>query len=222
MVSLARPRSAAAEPAEAPSRDGGFCVRGVPPRLTLRGGAAATKGAPAKQAKTKAQAAQALGRLEKGAPVEYLSLVKVKGDGKCLFRSLVLGLAAVKGLTLSSSQEEKEADALRTAVAEVMCGAAERREAFPEALIAIKDEFRQIQEYCKRLQSPTFWGGEAELLVLSTLLRQPITVYLSPAKVLGYKPLVTYGQRFEKLKSGAVRPSVKLLYSNGNHYDLLL
>ena len=30
--------------------------------------------------------------------------------------------------------------------------------------------------YCKRILSPTFWGGEPELLVLATILRRPIMV----------------------------------------------
>lgn len=31
--------------------------------------------------------------------------------------------------------------------------------------------------YCRRLQNPSFWGGEPELLVLSKMLRVPIYVY---------------------------------------------
>ena len=33
--------------------------------------------------------------------------------------------------------------------------------------------------YCRRILSPTFWGGEPELLVLSQMLHVPIKVYIS-------------------------------------------
>ena len=33
--------------------------------------------------------------------------------------------------------------------------------------------------YCARLQAPSFWGGEVEILVLSRMLRAPIYVYRS-------------------------------------------
>jgi len=132
------------------------------------------------------------------------------GDGKCLFRSLVLGLASSKGVTLSARAEELEADQLRAAVADAMCRTVTRREDFPEAVIAIKDEFKSFNEYCKRLQSPTFWGGSAELLVLTALLRTPVTVYLQPSNVLGYRPLITFGQQFELTKTGKVRKPIKL------------
>ncbi len=108
-------------------------------------------------------------------------------------------------------------DLLRTAVAEAICPSPERRAGFPEAVVAIKSEMT-IDAYCKRIQSPSFWGGESELLVLSTMLKQPIRVYLPAAGGgLGYRPLVTYGSQFEVVKStGKKRAPVKLLYSNGN------
>lgn len=40
------------------------------------------------------------------------------------------------------------------------------------------------RSYCRRILSPTFWGGEPELLVLSQMLRVPILVYI-PAKEAG-------------------------------------
>jgi len=107
-------------------------------------------------------------------------------------------------------------------VAEAICPSPERRAGFPDAVMAIKSEMT-IDTYCKRVQSPGFWGGESELLVLSMMLRQPICVYLpAPKGKLGFRPFVTYGEKFAKAKSGAQRKVVKLLYSNGNHYDLLL
>ena len=204
-------------------RGGGESPATPTPRLALHDRQAAAAPGPLFQFAKASGAAQPLGRLESGAGVEYLSCVKVKPDGRCLFRSLVLGLAANKGTVLSSQQEEKEADLLRGACAEALCPSLESRAKYPEAVLSIKAEMT-IQEYCKRVTLPNFWGGESELLVLTQLLRQPVTIYL-PAdggRSLGYTPLVSYGTQFATTKSGQPRKKVKLLYSNGNHYDLLL
>jgi hypothetical protein len=36
----------------------------------------------------------------------------------------------------------------------------------------------RLVRYCKRLQNPKFWGGEAELLVLAKMLKAAIKVYI--------------------------------------------
>ena len=36
-----------------------------------------------------------------------------------------------------------------------------------------------VPRYCARLQQPSFWGGEVEILVLSRMLKVPIYVYKS-------------------------------------------
>ena len=36
-----------------------------------------------------------------------------------------------------------------------------------------------VCRYCSRLQAPSFWGGEVEILVLSRMLHAPIYVYRS-------------------------------------------
>lgn len=69
--------------------------------------------------------------------------------------------------------EEQEADQLRLAVAESMCRSAEKRKEFQDAATAISFEM-PIETYCKRILSPSFWGGEPELLVLAQILRRPI------------------------------------------------
>ena len=121
-------------------------------------------------------------------------------------------------MTLSSTQEEREADLLLGACREALCTTMAMRDRYPEAVMNIKTEMK-MDEYCRRIQHPGFWGGEAELLILVTMLKTPVTVYLPrdggpyPA---GFVPLVTYGKQFEKTKSGKTRKPVKLLYSNGN------
>ena len=77
-----------------------------------------------------------------------------------------------------------------------------------------------------------------ELLVLSRLLRVPIYVYQSAEEAdpeggeWGFAPIVKYGAAYEGRKeeegeggSAAVQPGrkpVHLLYTGGNHYDLLM
>ena len=129
-----------------------------------------------------------------------------------------LGLAALKSVTLSSAQEEREADLLLAACREALCSSTAKRAQYPEAVMNIKTEMK-MEEYCRRIQHPGFWGGEAELLVLVTMLKTPVTVYLprdGGAYPSGFVPLVTYGKQFERTKAGKERKPVKLLYSNGN------
>ena len=40
-----------------------------------------------------------------------------------------------------------------------------------------------LSRYCARVVRPTFWGGEAELLVLAKILGRPIVVYLPAGRV---------------------------------------
>ena len=43
------------------------------------------------------------------------------GDGRCMFRALVIGLALSKGKFVNKRSEESEADTLRVAAAEALC-----------------------------------------------------------------------------------------------------
>ena len=36
-----------------------------------------------------------------------------------------------------------------------------------------------LSRYCTRLESPSFWGGDVEILILSKMLRMPIHVMQS-------------------------------------------
>lgn len=153
-----------------------------------------------------------------------LRVARIKGDGRCLFRALAQGLARNQGRFLGGAAEEQEADQLRLAVAEAICRSHKRRSEFGDAMIAIEAE-DSLPSYCRRVLQPTFWGGEAELLVLSQMLKVPIFVYLSNSGkgVHGFTPIQKYGEKYLKTgKDWKKRRAVRLLYSNGNHYDLLL
>lgn len=160
--------------------------------------------------------------------VENYSVQKVTGDGRCLFRALVKGMARNKGLSLSPRKERDDADELRMAVKEVICDDHNERVRYEEALIAITVE-ESLKRYCQRIQRSDFWGGESELLVLSKLCHQPIVVYIPEQEHNlrtwgdGFIPIAEYGSEFsKKSKKEKQRMPVRLLYSGNNHYDLLI
>ncbi|XP_020576594.1 OTU domain-containing protein At3g57810 isoform X2 [Phalaenopsis equestris] len=140
---------------------------------------------------------------------EHYSVHKVTGDGRCMFRALVKGMARNKGLKLDMNQETKDADELRMAVKEVMCDNGEERLQYEEALVAITVE-ESLKRYCQRIGHSDFWGGESELLHPTASGRN------------GFIPIAEYGSEFKKPEKGKRRMVVKLLYSSNNHYDLLV
>ncbi|KAK4582562.1 hypothetical protein RGQ29_025672 [Quercus rubra] len=160
--------------------------------------------------------------------IERYSVQKVTGDGRCLFRALVKGMAFNKSISLNPREERENADELRMAVKEVICENEEERRQYEEALIAITVD-ESLKRYCQRIGRPDFWGGESELLVLSKLCRQPIIVYIPEHEHTkggwssGFIPIAEYGVEFSKaLRKEKARKAVRLLYSGRNHYDLLV
>lgn len=158
---------------------------------------------------------------------EFYSVQKVTGDGRCMFRALVKGMARNKGLMLSPSQEREDADELRMAVKEIICDNGEERLQYEAAVVAITVE-ESLKRYCQRIGRSDFWGGESELLVLSKLCHQPIVVYIpghehtEATGSKGFISIAEYGSEFKKPKKGKPRKEVRLLYSSNNHYDLLI
>ncbi|KAI4303797.1 hypothetical protein MLD38_039390 [Melastoma candidum] len=159
--------------------------------------------------------------------VEQYSVQRVTGDGRCLFRALVKGMAFNKGIALNAREERQDADELRLAVKEVICDGDEERRQYEEALIAITVD-EPLKRYCQRIEHPDFWGGESELLVISKLCRQPIIVYIPEHEHKGggwgsgFIPIAEYGSEFRKGSRNRKKVSVRLLYSGRNHYDLLV
>ncbi|KAF8042260.1 hypothetical protein BT93_A0780 [Corymbia citriodora subsp. variegata] len=160
--------------------------------------------------------------------VEHCSVQKVTGDGRCMFRALVKGMAFNKGVALNPREEREDADELRMAVKEIICDSSEERRQYEEALVAITVD-ETLKRYCQRIQRPDFWGGESELLVISKFCKQPIIVYIPEHEHSrggwgsGFIPIAEYGLEFRKgSRKGKQREVVKLLYSGRNHYDLLV
>ena len=152
-------------------------------------------------------------------------LYKVKPDGKCMFRALAQGLARHKGDFLATDSEEIEADQLKLAVSDILCENPARRKDFQDATHNVEHGGTgdaSFAAYCRRIKTEGFWGGAAELSALSQLLKVPITVY-QPEPTAGYEPIVVYGQQWSIPKAGGkYRRMINLLYSSGNHYDLLV
>ncbi len=148
-------------------------------------------------------------------PGIQLKVIRIQGDGKCMFRAIAIGLARNQGRLLAGDIERREADNLRMAVAEALCRTDKRRKQFGQAVRALQQE-DSLKNYCKRLASPTFWGGEPEMMVpfrtrpriesspalcpdahfacfwlravcqvLSDMLKVPIFVYLSESEYGG-------------------------------------
>ncbi len=164
----------------------------------------------------------------KNAKAEQFRKMAIKGDGRCMFRALVLGLALAKGKHVGARSEETEADTLRVAAAEALCRSSKiADDRFADSVMNVTSEYGTIDEYCHLVRTPDFWGGNAELMVLSDVLTQPITVYRPEREVRGkgsgYVPMVFYGLEHKKRKEGAKpKPTINLVYSSGNHYDLLV
>ncbi|XP_027906545.1 uncharacterized protein LOC114166084 isoform X2 [Vigna unguiculata] len=132
--------------------------------------------------------------------LEHFSVQKVTGDGRCLFRALVKGMAYNKGTVLNQREERENADELRMAVKEAICENGGERNLYEEALIAITVD-EPLNRYCKRIVRPDFWGGESELLVLSKLCKQPIIVYIPEYELMG-SPTHLLTERIGHLKRG--------------------
>ncbi|KAL1210040.1 OVARIAN TUMOR DOMAIN-containing deubiquitinating enzyme 3 [Cardamine amara subsp. amara] len=175
-----------------------------------------------------AKIGSSLNRSPAAKKVEQYAVDRVKGDGRCLFRALVKGMAFNKGLTLNPRRERDDADELRMAVKEVICNDPKEREMYKEALVAITVD-ESLKRYCQRIGRHDFWGGESELLVLSKLCKQPIIVYIPEHEHgrggfgSGFIPIQEYGSEFRGGwgKGKTNKNVVRLLYSGRNHYDLL-
>lgn len=153
-----------------------------------------------------------------------LRVVRVQGDGRCMFRALAKGFARNAGFHLAGDEETLSADELRGAVSDALCHDTARRQHYSAAMPGVNSE-GGLSKYCQRLDSPKFWGGEVELLVLSKMVSTPIYIYrtaqeagLDAKQRQGFVTMVSYGEDYEKQG----RKPVRLLYRGGNHYDLLL
>ncbi|MCL7029772.1 hypothetical protein MKW94_003430 [Papaver nudicaule] len=132
----------------------------------------------------------------------------VRPDGRCLFRALVHGACSSSGWVVPDDCREGElADDLRARVLDELS----RRQ----------DEFDQwdlgdFDEYVKRMQNPTEWGGEPELLMASHVLQTPICVFIVECKSGDLINISNYGQEYAEDNK-----PIKVLFRDYGHYDVL-
>lgn len=103
------------------------------------------------------------------APTRW-QVLRIPGDGRCLFRSLAQGRALQRsGSLLGSRDETAEADALRHAVCRKL------REQRDMISPFIDGDF---DAYVDRMQHPSTWGGEPELAVAADCVQSQVDVYV--------------------------------------------
>ena len=104
-------------------------------------------------------------------PAGGFRVLRIAGDGRCLFRSVVQAHAhASTGALLDAAAELAAADALR---ARAMDELARRRD---EYSWAVEGDF---EAYVAAMRRPHAWGGEMELLMAAQVLRAPIAVAMA-------------------------------------------
>lgn len=136
------------------------------------------------------------------------TVIGIPGDGRCLFRSVAHGACLRSGKPAPSESLQKQlADELRARVADELIKRREETEWFIEG---------NFDNYVSQIRKPHVWGGEPELLMLSHVLRMPITVYMYDDKYGGLISIAEYGQQY-----GKDNP-IRVLYHGFGHYDALL
>ncbi|KAJ8448174.1 hypothetical protein Cgig2_031898 [Carnegiea gigantea] len=136
------------------------------------------------------------------------SVIGIPGDGRCLFRSVAHGACLRSGKPAPSERLQKDlADELRASVADEFIRRREETEWFIEG---------DFDTYVSHMRKPHVWGGESELLMLSHVLRMPITVYMHDNQYGGLVSIAEYGQEY-----GTDNP-IRVLYHGYGHYDALL
>jgi OTU domain-containing protein 6 len=134
-------------------------------------------------------------------------VLRIAGDGRCLFRSVVQAHAhASTGVLLDAAAELAAADALRSRAMDELL---RRRD---EYAWAVEGSF---EEYVAEMRRPHAWGGEMELLMAAQVLRAPIAVAMAQPQL---RVIATYGEEF-----GAEQARVAhVLYHGEGHYEALL
>mmetsp|Transcript_4127 Transcript_4127/g.7522 ORF Transcript_4127/g.7522 Transcript_4127/m.7522 type:complete len:547 (-) Transcript_4127:70-1710(-) len=137
-----------------------------------------------------------------------LTVSKVRGDGRCLFRSVAKSRAFANGMmsVWNEDMERTEADRLRNTVIREL-------HAHRELLLTYCVVEGDFDKYCRKMANPRTFGGEPELLMLALTVHHPIAVYLRQG--MHFKQIQVYGRQY----SGE---PCYILYSDGIHYDCLV
>ncbi|KAM7269325.1 hypothetical protein ACFE04_024822 [Oxalis oulophora] len=140
-------------------------------------------------------------------PAHQFQTIRVAGDGRCLFRSVMHGAWLRAGKASTSETLQKQlADELRNKVVDEFI----RRRADTEWFIE-----GDFDKYVAQMRKPHIWGGEPELLMASHVLKMPITVYMREKSSGNLKIIAEYGQEYSK------DDPIRVLYHGYGHYDVL-
>ncbi|XP_072990402.1 OVARIAN TUMOR DOMAIN-containing deubiquitinating enzyme 4-like isoform X1 [Typha latifolia] len=142
-----------------------------------------------------------------GNDLPLLRSIRITGDGRCLFRSVIHGACIrTKKPCPSESLQKELADELRSKVADEFIRRRGDTEWFLDG---------DFDTYIKQIRKPHIWGGEPELLMCSHVLRMPITVYMHLEGSDPHKIIAEYGQEYGK------EDPICVLYDGFGHYDAL-
>lgn len=134
------------------------------------------------------------------------SILRIQGDGNCLFRALVQGKFRAEYSTFLSPEEETQKSLeLRNSI----CNDLIRKREFIAPFVE-----GDLDVYVERMRYEGTWGGEPELAVASDILEHPIRVYMQAGEG-NFSIIASYGE-FE----GVV--DINLLFHGMGHYDVLI
>lgn len=141
-------------------------------------------------------------------PNSAFTVIPIRGDGRCMFRSLIRGMESQERVgNMNSNTETAMADSLRESVADILRDAADhpRSVAYKHfkrtrqapllfrnlsSLAAMSDKrsnpelyITDIKKYAKSLREDPagHWAGQLELLLLPNVIRRPIHVFAHPS-----------------------------------------
>ncbi|CAI5980009.1 unnamed protein product [Closterium sp. NIES-64] len=156
-------------------------------------------------------------------------VVRIPGDGRCLFHAVAHGHHARASLPQPTALPARcqLADALRNQVADEFVKRREETEWFLEG---------NFDDYVANIRKPYVWGGEPELLMLSHVLKSPITVFIADPRSPrsgAIMPIAEYGREYASKQEGDERrvegegissskDAICVLYNGSSHYDALL
>ncbi|XP_054787702.1 OVARIAN TUMOR DOMAIN-containing deubiquitinating enzyme 4-like [Prosopis cineraria] len=136
-----------------------------------------------------------------------LPVIRVPGDGRCLFRSVVYGACLRSGDPSPSNAKQKQlADDLRNKVVDEFI----KRRA--DTAWFLEGDF---DTYTGQMRKSHVWAGEPELLMSSHVLQMPIRVVMQDKKSGGLKVIAEYGQEYGK------DCPIQVMYHGYGHYDVL-
>ncbi|XP_017405506.1 OVARIAN TUMOR DOMAIN-containing deubiquitinating enzyme 4 isoform X2 [Vigna angularis] len=134
-----------------------------------------------------------------------LPIIRIPGDGRCLFRAVVYGACLRSGEPSPSLSRQRElADELRAKVVDEFIKRRADTEWFLEG---------DFETYTIQMRKPHIWGGEPELLMSSHVLQLSLFLDKNSSNL---KVIAEYGEEY-----GKDNP-IGVIYDGYGHYDALL